>query len=276
MSMKSIILFALLALLSGCDGEIASEYKEQIVVHGFIYADEAIDSVVLHYTSPYGQAVDDIATTVSGADVRVRVDGNEFILQPAALPGRYFLPRSEHIVEGGKTYELLVKKDEHSVRAVTKVPMPLKYIGIKDSLPPDRILVLDTVNATTFRYGITAGPIEPGRLYMVYTTALDTTFGKIPTNRNGPPVDTSAYARYGFIQTAPNMRLYSRLFGWFGPNRITMLALDSNWVDYKRAVGYGGQAFISYQPSLNHVEGGIGVWASAGRDTVTVFIKPKN
>ena len=274
--MKYIILFALSALLWGCDGEIDSEYQQQIVVHGFIYADEAIDSVVLHYTSPYGQAVDDIATAVSDADVRVRVDGKEFVLQPATVKGRYFLPRSEHIVEGGKTYELLVKKDNHSVRAITSVPMSLKYTGLNDSLPDDRILILDTVNATTFRYGLTAGPIDkPGRLYMVYTTALDTTFGKIPTNQNGPPVDTAAYARYGFIQTAPNMRLYSRLFGWFGPNRITMLALDSNWVDYKRAVGYGGQAFISYQPSLNHVEGGIGVWASAGRDTVTVFIKPK-
>jgi hypothetical protein len=265
------------ALFIGCDGAIESEYKQQIVVHGFIYPGEAIDSVVLHYTSPYGTAVDDNATSVTGADVRVLVDGKEFVLQPATLPGRYFLPRSEHIVEGGKVYELRIKKDQHSVRAVTRVPLPIEYTGLNDSLPDDRILVLDTINATTFRYGLTAGPIdEPTRLYMLYTTALDTTFGKIPTNQNGPPVDTSAYARYGFIQTAPNMRLYSRLFGWFGPNRITMLALDSNWVDYKRAVGYGGQAFISYQPSLNHVEGGIGVWASAGKDTVTVFIKPKN
>ena len=273
--MKYVVLLALAALM-GCDGAIDSEYKQQIVVHGFIYPGDAIDSVVLHYTSPYGQSVDDNATAVVDADVRVRVDGKEFILQPATLPGRYFLPRSEHIVEGGKIYELIVKKDQHSVYARTRVPLPIKYTGVNDSLPADRVLLLDTVNATTFRYGLTAGPVdEPNRLYMVFTTALDTTFGKIPTNQNGPPVDTSAYARYGFIQTAPNMRLYSRLFGWFGPNRITMLSLDSNWVDYKRAVGYGGQAFISYQPSLNHVEGGLGVWASAGKDTVTVFVKLK-
>lgn len=262
--------------LIGCDGAIESEYKQQIVVHGFIYSGEAIDSVVLHYTSPYGTSVDDLATVVTGADVRVRVDGEEFILEPGIVPGRYFLPAAKHIVQGGKVYELVVKKDQHSVHAFTRVPMPIKYTGLNDSLPSDRVLLLDTVNATSFKYGLTAGPVdEPGRLYMLYTTALDTTFGKIPTSQNGPPVDTNAYARYGFIQTAPNMRLYSRLFGWFGPNRITMLALDTNWVDYKRAVGYGGQSFISYQPSLNHVEGGIGVWASAGRDTVTVFVKLK-
>src|SRR5688572_10252251 len=212
MRMKYILLFAALFALAGCDGAIESEYKEQIVVHGFIYADEAIDSVVLHYTSPYGQAVDDNLSAVTGAEVKVRVEGKEFTLQPATLAGRYFLPRAEHIVEGGKVYELFVKKDGHSVYARTRVPMAIKYTGVHDSLPSDKVLVLDTVNATTFRYGVTAGPVDqPGRLYMVYTTALDTTFGKVPTNQNGPPVDTAAYARYGFIQTAPNMRLYSRL-----------------------------------------------------------------
>lgn len=260
--------------MMGCDGAIESEYQEQIIVHGFIYPGEAIDSVVLHYTTPYGQSVDDNVWAVADADVRMRVDGREYVLQPRSLKGRYYLPASEHIVEGGKTYELFVKKDRHSVYARTRVPMPIKYIGLDDSLPSDRILVLDTNNATLFRYGLTAGPVdEPSRLYMLYTTALDSTYGKIPTGMHGPPVDTNAYARYDFIQTAPNMRLYSRLFGWFGPNRVTILALDSNWVDYKRAVGYGGQAFISYQPSLNHIEGGIGVWASAAKDAVTVFIK---
>ena len=111
---------------------------------------------------------------------------------------------------------------------------------------------------------------------MLGVLALDTTVGKIHTSRQGPPVDTSAYVRYSFIQTAPKIIIYSRLFGWFGPNRMSFLALDTNWVDYKRAVGFSEDAFIPYQSSLNHVNGGIGVWGSAARDTVTVFIKPKD
>ena len=275
--MKNIfILLLLTSAFIGCDGAIESEYKEQIVVQGFIYPGEQID-VSLHYTTPYGTAFSDKGSAVVGADVRVRVDGALYTLIPySSLKGRYRLPVSSLVVEGGKEYELIITKDQHSLYARTRVPMPIAYTGINDSLPKDRILPLDTNNASTFVYGVTAAPIDqPWRLYMLQVTALDTSVGKINTSIAGPPVDTSAIVRYSFIQTAPNFRIYSRLFGWFGPNRITALALDSNWVDYKRAVAYGPVAFIPYQPSLNHIKGGIGVWASAARDTVTVYVKRK-
>ncbi|MEP7234761.1 MAG: hypothetical protein ABI778_05650, partial [Ignavibacteriota bacterium] len=148
--------------------------------------------------------------------------------------------------------------------------------GLDSTFPKNRVLLIDTNDASTFTYTLTAGPIDrSNRKYMLAITGLDTNFGRVGTSNQGPPVDTLARVRYSFIQTAPKIILYSRMFGWFGPNRLTFLALDSNWVDYKRAVGYGEQSFIPYQSSLNHVQGGLGVLASAGRDTVTVFLKPK-
>ncbi len=274
---KILIVFSVLiaALQVGCDGAITSEYQEQIVVQGFIYPGEAVDSVILRYSIPFGKSYVDSEYAVTDADVKIRVDGKEYTLLPGTLKGRYYLPASQLIIEGGKEYELLVKKDQHSLYARTRVPMPIQWTNLDKSFPADRILPLDTNNASTFTYGVTAGPIdESGRLYMLQITALDTTIGKIYTNpQTGPPVDTSAYVRYSFIQTAPNIRIYSRLFGWFGPNKLTILALDSNWVDYKRQVGYGQNSFIAYQPSLNHIKGGLGVWASAAKDTVTVYVK---
>jgi hypothetical protein len=271
---KLLLLLAVASFGYGCDGAIDSEYVEQISVTGFIYPGEAIDSVILRYTVPFGQSYNDSVFAVVGADVRVRVDGKEYQLLPGTIRGRYYLPASELIVEGGKEYELLVKKDGHDLYARTKVPMPIKYTNLETSLPADRILPLDTTNASGFSYTLTAGPIEPKILYMLQVNALDTTVGKIYTDpQAGPPVDTSAYVRNSFIQTAPRVTIYSRLFGWFGPNRMTMLALDSNWVDYKRQVGYGDNAFSAYQPSLNKVQGGLGIWASAAKDTVTVYIK---
>ena len=154
--------------------------------------------------------------------------------------------------------------------------MPIKYVNLDSSLPKNDILLLDTANPSAFSFTLTAGPVDaPTRRYMLEVSALDTNFGKLSTNLFGPPVDTSAYVRYSFIQTAPQIILYSRLFGWYGPNLLSFLALDSNWVDYKRQVGYGERAQYHYQSSLNHIIGGIGVWASAAKDTVTVFIKPK-
>lgn len=275
--MKRIYIILLLLTLGafsyGCDGAIESEYVEQIVVTGFIYHGEPIDSVILHYTVPFGSSYNDSVYAVEGADVKVRVDGKEYQLLPGTRRGRYYLPASELIVEGGKEYELIIKKDEHELYSRTRVPLPIAYTNLETALPLDRILPLDTNDATDFTYTLTAGPTQPAILYMLQVNALDTTVGKIYTDpQAGPPVDTSAYVRNSFIQTAPRVTIYSRLFGWFGPNRMTMLALDSNWVDYKRQVGYGERG-LTYQTSLNKIKGGVGIWASAAKDTVTVYVK---
>ncbi len=276
---KHIIFFLVLfiAVLNGCDGAITSQYQEQMVVEGFIYPGGGIDSVILHYSTPFTNLYSDSAYAITGADVRVSEGGKEYILLPAAAKGRYYLPSSALIIEGGKTYTLTVRIKNHFVTAATTVPKPIQFINIDSTFPKDRILLLDTTNASTFTYTLLAGPVDAEtRRYMLEVSAIDTNFGKVSTNLFGPPVDTSAYVRYSFIQTAPRIIIYSRLFGWFGPNLLSFLALDSNWVDYKRQVGYGQNAQIHYQSSLNHINGGIGVWASAAKDTVTVFIKPKS
>ena len=266
----------MILLIAGCDGAIESEYREQVVVEGFIYPGEGIGPINLHYTTPFTQAFNDSVYAISGADVRVTVDSNEFVLFEGTPKGRYYLSPAQLIVQSGKTYFLTVKIKNHVVTARTVVPANISYINLDSTFPKNRILLLDTNNATTFTYTLNAGPVDkPNRKYMLQITGLDTNFGKVATSNQGPPVDTLSRVRYSFIQTAPKIILYSRLFGWYGPNLLTFLAMDSNWVDYKRAVGYGKTSFIPYQSSLNHIDGGIGVWASAGRDTVTVFLKPK-
>lgn len=272
-----VIAIAIAAVFIGCDGAIESNYTPQIVVQSFLYEGEGIDSVLLHYTTPYTKSYIDSEYAISGADVKISVDGADYKLLP--IPnrrGRYYLPKSTLTVQGGKVYTLTVIANGITATAQTSVPLPIQITNRATAFPADRILVLDTNDATTFSYTLTAGPVDnPHRLYMLQITSLDTTYGKVPTSNQGPPVDTSAYVRYSFIQTAPNMIIYSRLFGWFGPNKIKFLALDSNWVDYKRAVGYGDNAFLPFQPSLNHVNNGLGIFASAGWDSITVFLKPK-
>ncbi len=277
--MKSFIIFSILILssfLAGCDGAIESQYTPQVVVEGFIYTGGGIDSVILHYTTPFTESYNDSVFAITGADVRVSDGVKEFILLPGNQKGRYYLPSDQLTVEGGKTYTLAVKTGNQIVTANTTAPMPIKYIDLDSTFPKNRILLLDTNNAASFTYNLYAGPVDQSwRKYMLQISSLDTIYGKVSTNIFGPPVDTSAYVRYSFIQTAPHIILYSRLFGWYGSNRLSFLALDSNWVDYKRQVGYGERTQIHYQSSLNHINGGIGVWASAAKDEVTVFLKPK-
>jgi len=257
----------------GCDGAINSEYHEQLVVAGYLFADSPIDSIILHRTTPFGDYLDDISSAIDSATVKIIVDGTEHTLLAGARKGRYFLPASELIVRGGKTYELRVTYNGNTLESFTTVPMPIRIIGLNDSLP-SRSLTLDTNNLISFNYGLTAGPIDnPNRKYMLEVTALDTSKGRVQTSVDGPPVDTNGVTRYSFLHTAPDIRISPRLFGWYGPNRITFIAADTNWVDDRRQ-NFGSRS--TYQSSLNHVQGGFGTFASGARDTVTIWISPKH
>src|ERR1700685_880302 len=102
---KYILLASLILMLnSGCDNAIQSDYEEQIVVGAFLYAGGPIDSVILHRTTPLGSYYDDTDYAVAGAQVIVTVDGVPHTLLPLAEKGRYYLPASQLIVQGGKTY----------------------------------------------------------------------------------------------------------------------------------------------------------------------------
>jgi len=273
---KVYLLLTLLAFgLLSCDGAIDSAYEEQLIVTGFIYAGAPIDSVIVQRTTPFGEKIDAITSGVDSATVKVTVDGVAHTLQPTGKQGRYYLPASELIVEGGKSYYLTVDYGNHHLSAVTVVPKPIQFTGLDDSLRGTRTLVLDTTNYGAFRYTLTAGPIDdPNRKYMLQITSLDTTIGRIKTPQEGPPFDSTGYVRYSFLQTAPSLPLSGRMFGWFGPQRIAFLAIDTNWVDYERQTVAGGDP-SGYQSTLNHIQNGIGVWGSAARDTVTIYLKPK-
>ncbi len=278
--MRSIrpIFYPLLAalLFAGCDTAIETAYQEQIVVGAFLYENAPIDSIVLHRTTPFGAYYDDLDYAVEGAAVTVTVEGVQHHLLPAKLKGRYYLPASDLIVQGGKTYQLSITAPNsqtdgtHSISATTTVPMPIHYNPLVDSVR-GQSFVLDTNNLGAFAFVVTAGPVDqPDRRYLLSVTALDTANGRI-RQRGG--LDSVQTTRYTNIATGPAIAITSRLFNWYGPNLITFYAIDTNWTDYQRQItGQGGTA---YQPSLNHISGGMGVFASAARDTVTIFIKPK-
>lgn len=260
--------------LSGCDEPIQSQYFEQINVASFIYANEAIDSVVLHRTTPFGDYYDDLDYAVDSALVIVTSNGVSDTLLPATLKGRYYLPASKLIVQGGQTYTLSITARNqqtggtHYLTSTTTVPMPIHLAAIADSIRGQTI-ILDTNNLANFAFLVTAGPIdEPSREYLLSITALDTNLGRIHIGG-----DSSAETvRYSNIATGPEIALTSRYFTWYGPSLLTFYAIDTNFADYQRQLSQGGD----YVPTLNHVNGGIGVFASAAIDTVSFILKPKN
>jgi len=265
-------------LFFGCDNAIQSNYSEQIVVGAFLYASEPIDSIVLHRTTPFGSYYDDLDYAVEGAQVTITVDGTVHTLLPGTRKGRYFLPASDLIIQGGKTYNLsivtpnLQAGGQHNISATTIVPMPIHLSSLADSIR-GKTFVFDTNNVASFGYLVTATPTDASdHRYLLSVTALDTSFGMIKIRRNE---DSTRLTKYSEVATGPEIAATARFLNWYGPNQITMYAIDTNWWDYQRQVpNFGGGT--NYQPSLNHIIGGIGIFGSAARDTVSVFIKPKN
>jgi len=275
---KYFILIALAAFFElGCDQTIQSDYQEQIVVGAFLYAGAPIDSIVLHRTTPLSYYYDDTDYAVKGAQVTVTVDGVVHTLKPLPEKGRYYLPASELIVQGGKTYNLSVVAPNlqnggvHNISATTTVPMPIHLSGIIDSIH-GQTFTLDTNDLSHFAFLVTATTTDASdSRFILSVTALDTSNGRV--RKGNLNEDSSLFTRYSQMQTGPAIALTPNLIRWYGPNLMTFYAIDTNWWDYQRQVAGGGSS--DYQPSLNHIVGAMGVFASGARDTVSVFIKPK-
>jgi hypothetical protein len=273
MKYYGLLLLLVAGLFAGCDGAIVSEYKEQLVISGFIFPGEPIDSIIVRRTIEFGKAYDDLESAIDNATVKVTVDGSSYLLQPLGRKGRYGLPGSQLIVQAGKTYELEVVYNGQVASGSTTVPGEIRFIGLNDSLPQPRLYVFDTNNYRSFDYGVTAGPIDyHSRKYMLLVHSLDTTAGRIATSPQGPPVDTQSVSRYTFPETAPKFRISPRLFSYYGRQLITLIAMDTNWVDHRRLL-FGPSP--KYEPSLNHLTGALGVWASGAKDTVTIWVRPR-
>jgi hypothetical protein len=261
--------------LSGCDTAITTTYDEQIVVGAFIYANEPIDSIVLHRTTPFGSYYGDAESAVSGATVSITVDN--FVIpfyDNGFLPGRYY---GQLVAQPGKTYTISIdvpnkqKGGWHHLTATTTVPMPIHLTSLADSVRW-KTFTFDTNNVASLAFLVTATPTDTSdHRYLLSVTARNPT-GRIRLLRFNP--DTTALTEYSEVATGPEIALTARLLDWFGENRITMYAIDTNWWDYQRQVTTFG-ANRDYQPTLNHVNGGMGIFGSAARDTVTVFIVPK-
>jgi hypothetical protein len=155
----------------------------------------------------------------------------------------------------------------HFATSTTTVPMPIHLDSLIESFRGQTI-ILDTNNLTNFAFLVTAGPVdEPNREYLISVTALDTTKGRIHVGGDS----SQATTRYSQISTGPQIAITSRFFTWYGPSLLTFYAIDTNFADYQRQLSGG----TDFQPSLNHINGGIGVFASAARDTVSFILKPK-
>jgi hypothetical protein len=293
-------LLAWILVATSCD--LAEEdYRPQMVVEGLLAAGEPLTEVRLSQSAPIGVRYSFEAFAVSGAVVEVALldgagaDAERYVYAESTERPGVYLPAAVAVVLPLRRYRLTVRPPSGSllvpegrvIRAETLVPDTFRVVVP----PPD-----------TVRYDIFSRSPElrvtrsayPGRqaVYVFSIEALEPlTFGLTPTfaafvdpedalefaQGTSPLLNEQNYA------TNPDGTLTLSIpwlaVRFYGPNRFTATALDDALYDYVRSrnAQFGATTLSPGEipEVLSNVENGVGVFGSAAREAVEVFISPR-
>src|SRR5689334_2410835 len=106
---QALILCFLCALIAGCESGSDSEFKPQIVVQGFLYANEPLDSIVVRQTLPIsanneGDRLSNALVTISDGD-----SSYELIESKTSGVAGQYVSAQPLVIQPGKTYSLRVE-----------------------------------------------------------------------------------------------------------------------------------------------------------------------
>lgn len=277
--MKYFIFVSLITLIgiNGCsEPTYPSEYSNQIVVQGYLMANQPIDSIIVRRTARLEEYVSESNLAINGATVVITGNGITDTLK--AMPGNigfYTSMRNpQNIIKPKQTYTLLVRTpDDRTVTATTTVPDTFHIIG-KKAFPrvlhyrkgpnddPTKLYTIDWTSSNTFSDYITS------------VTSLDSIADQIPRdfgnneNNERKPERTS----YGFNYIdITHAEIPWFTFNYYGKHMLAILAIDKNYYDFIRQRSGGGTdiAEIRY-----NVTGGLGVFGSAAMDSLIVTLAP--
>jgi hypothetical protein len=262
------ILYTILILsiitLEGCKEPTSpNEYRNELVVFGFLITGQTIDSITVQRTARIDEFYTPEAVAISNAHVVVSGNGIfDTLHHDPATPGRYYSVNTKNRIEPAKTYTLtIVAPGFPTITGSTTVP---DFIRITNRANIPRQL---TYLSESLRLEWNANNHYADYLFSV--TSLDSPVIKI--DRNNPHADTTKLPE----KTTFQFGLYEMdhtvvpwfAFNYYGENSIAISAIDSNYYDFIRRVVVQGTDIRDIQFNL---QGGIGVFGSAAIDTIHV------
>ena len=273
----SIIHYPLLAVLfASCTAVTESAFTPQIVVQGYLYANEPLDSIVVRQTIPIGNSTGN--DFVSGAIVSISSGDSVYTLREhsAFEPGRY-ASDSTIIIQPGKTYALRVEAIGQIVTASTTVPAAIHLDSVELNNKMLSLTAIDTVTYPTLVDSLQSPGIHlwwspsPGSAgYGLEALSLDTSADTILDAISSALGDSAAFGRYRFFIISTDEQIVWPQFTRYGLNVVRALALDKNYEDFILALYLSGSQFDN---STLDVSGGLGVFGSAARASKMVFLR---
>lgn len=300
MTMKKFtILIASIFYLISCDSYDQDDYREFVVVEGYVTAGERLPEILVSSTLPADSEYSFENSALSNATVLVSLldengepeVGFEYA-ENIDRPGEYYPLVQSYRVEPLRTYRLDVQFNDRpeEIRATTTVPDQVEVIN---DIPESVVyqsenqleIVLDELQQTS----------DGQNVFVFNTISLDPAVENLTpfylsVVEDDEDIDISEYVRNssglineGNFDPLPDGTVLLR-FPWigvafYGENLVVTLSVDKNLADVIRSqeVQLGGSTLSPGEiPNLLYsVEGGIGVFGSMTADTIrTSFSRP--
>jgi len=290
-SLKLILSVLILVLfLSSCNTYKQDDFIEQYVIETFLTSGEPFPPIRLSKTLPLNETYIFENAAISNARVRVILqaqDGGieqEFQFVESDNPGIYVAVDETALVLPGRRYHLRIdqlRNPNEEIKATTFVP--------------GRLVSVST-NADTLAY---QGPVQfeltfdqgfyPGRqnVFVATSLALDPDNNVLTPFWAGQDAEEDEFVRvssglvnegnYDLNEDGTLTLKYPWIgIAYFGPNELSVFAVDTNIFDYIRTVNIqGGGSTLSpgqIENVLWNVDGGIGVFGSRSGISSIVFV----
>lgn len=296
---KFTILIASIFYLISCDSYDQDDYREFVVVEGYVTAGERLPEILVSSTLPADSEYSFENSALSNATVLVSLldengepeVGFEYA-ENIDRPGEYYPLVQSYRVEPLRTYRLDVQFNDRpeEIRATTTVPDQVEVIN---DIPESVVyqsenqleIVLDELQQTS----------DGQNVFVFNTISLNPAVENLTpfylsVVEDDEDIDISEYVRNssglineGNFDPLPDGTVLLR-FPWigvafYGENLVVTLSVDKNLADVIRSqeVQLGGSTLSPGEiPNLLYsVEGGIGVFGSMTADTIrTSFSRP--
>ena len=276
-----------MTVMHGCDLYPQDEFEEEYFIEGYITAGEPVDQVRLSTTAPFEEkySFDDYA--VYNSDMFIyELDDRQNRVDSVRLNDRrngIYQPVTTFVPQPLTDYELeTITPENDTIRAFTTVPDTFRVARIVRDEATYRSNEQIEVELTLSSY--------PGRqnIYIFSTVALapedypmtplyetDDEEDRLVTHQIRSNIVTQG--GYDINEDNTISLTYPWLaVAWFGPNKVTVYAIDDNTYDFYRSqdVQLGGntQSPGQIENVIYNVEGGIGLFGAMAGASFEFFI----
>jgi hypothetical protein len=278
--MKNILIAAILLLtIISCEKEkLSNGHSDLIVVQGYLYMGEAIDSIRLSQAVLLNSA-DTLFHGITDATVTISCDGTAYTLVSSEKEGYYHCTDAGLKVSSGKTYTLDITYDNKHITSQTIVPDNPTGLKVSDAVltvdPTSNMMMNhnDTTNSLTVSWS------NPNKeYYFVVLENKDSTLITItftnPFTGVTDTINSGNFARR--FQSSPiqssSYRISTNSVGNYGKYVFKLYKVTK---DYANLYESRSQSSTNLNEPFSNINNGLGIFTSFSVDSISFRVVKK-